>query len=519
MHTSRHLWPKLCMSAAKLSVITERPPVVAVLGHVDHGKSTLLDYIRKTNTVAKEAGGITQHVAAYEVTHPSTGSGQAKKITFIDTPGHAAFSAIRARGANVADVCILVVAADDGVKAQTLEALEQIRAAKTPFVVAINKIDKPTADLSRTQASLLEQHVYLEQFGGDVPWAAVSAKSGQGVTELLDLILLVAEVQELRGDRGAPATGYVIEAHRDKKRGIAATLILKNGTLESGEYVRAGHGISPVRIMEDHTGASIKEASFSTPVLLVGFDELPAVGSEFHTHKSKREAEQARNEDTTLTDAQHLCAMDDNPDIFQLPIILRADTTGSLDAILQETAKIGDAGRRVRIVHSGIGNVSEDDIKAALASTVKSLPAHVIAFNVGMDTLAKGFALERGVSVETFDIIYKLTERLQELLIATAPKREIETMIGRARVLKYFSSKHDEHLFGAKVLEGEIRKNAKFRIMRKEGKVIRGTIISIQSNKQSVEKIAHESEFGAVMASETEPAAGDVIECVEISHE
>lgn len=501
------------MNAVNQSSSIERPPVVAVLGHVDHGKSTLLDYIRKANTVAKEAGGITQHVAAYEVTHKD------KKITFIDTPGHAAFSAIRARGANVADVCILVVAADDGVKAQTLEALQQIRAAKTPFVVAINKIDKPTADLSRTQASLLEQHVYLEQFGGDVPWAAVSAKSGEGVSDLLDLILLVAEVQELRGESTAPATGYVIEAHRDKKRGIAATLIIKDGTLESGSYVRAGKGISPVRIMEDHLGNGLKEATFSTPVLLVGFDELPAVGSEFHTHDNKRRAEDARNADISTHTTVENVAAEEDPDVFQLPIILRVDTTGSLDAIIQETAKIGDLGRKVRIVHSGIGNVSEDDVKAAIAATVKGIPATVIAFNVSADNLAKGFALERGVSIESFDIIYKLTERLAELLIEKAPKRVVETIVGRARVLKHFSSKHDEHLIGAKVLEGELRKGATYRILRKEGRVVKGTIVSLQSNKQSVQKVSTEGEFGSMVASEMEPAPGDVIECVETSEE
>src|SRR3989344_4577087 len=226
----------------------ERPPIVAVWGHVAPGKSTLLDFIRHANVVAGEAGGITQHVAAYEVERPSTRSGQAKKITFIDTPGHAAFSAIRARGASAADIAILVVAADDGVKAQTLEALKSIRETNTPFIVAINKIDKPTADLARTQRMLLEQNVYLEKFGGDVPWAAISAKVGTGVEELLDLILLVAEIEGFTGDPALPAEGYVIEAHRDQKRGLAATLIIRNGTLKSGMAVLAGRAIAPVRI-------------------------------------------------------------------------------------------------------------------------------------------------------------------------------------------------------------------------------------------------------------------------------
>ncbi|MBI2030769.1 GTP-binding protein, partial [Candidatus Kaiserbacteria bacterium] len=251
-----------------MSKSTERPPIVVVMGHVDHGKSTLLDFIRKSNIVAGEAGGITQHVAAYEVVHEHEGA--KKRITFIDTPGHAAFQSIRARGANVADIAILVVAADDGVKAQTLEALASIREAKIPFIVTINKIDKPNADISRTQASLLEKEVYLEKLGGDVPWVAISAKAGTGVDELLDLILVVAELQEFKGDASVPAEGYVIEAHRDAKRGIAATLIITNGILKSGSSILAGHAIAPVRIMEDHTGKAIREATFSTPITLRG---------------------------------------------------------------------------------------------------------------------------------------------------------------------------------------------------------------------------------------------------------
>src|SRR4051812_8229128 len=257
----------------------ERPPIVVIMGHVDHGKSTLLDFIRKSNIVAGEAGGITQHVAAYEVEREK--DGQMKRITFIDTPGHAAFGAIRARGANVADIAVLVVAADDGVKAQTIEALQQIRDAKIPFIVAINKIDKPNADINRTQASLMEKEVFLEKLGGDVPWTAISAKNGTDVDELLDLILVLAELSEFKADPNAPATGYVIEAHRDSKRGVAATLIITEGTLKMGMAVLVGRAVSPVRIMENHLGQAIKSATFSTPVQLIGFDDLPNVGESF----------------------------------------------------------------------------------------------------------------------------------------------------------------------------------------------------------------------------------------------
>lgn len=486
----------------------ERPPIVAVLGHVDHGKSTLLDFIRKTNVVSSEAGGITQHVAAYEAAH------RGKRITFIDTPGHAAFKAIRARGATAADVCILVVAADDGVKPQTLEALESIKSAGTPFVVAINKIDKPNADLGRTQASLLEHGIYLEQFGGEVPWAAISAKTGQGVDELLDLILIVAEVEELTGDPEIPAQGYVIEAHRDGKRGIAATLIIRNGTLSSGMAVHAGPSVAPVRLMEDHKGRSLQEATFSTPVQLIGFDELPEVGSEFQTYAKKRQAEMARDEWKSAHITIPIVLAEQSSDMFLLPIIVRADTTGSLEAIALEVSKLGVAHRRVMIVQSGIGAINEGDVKQANSGSPRAV---VIGFNTTADSIALALAERDQIKVETFSIIYKLTERLEELLIATAPKRSVELSLGKARILKVFSNKHDEYLVGASVLEGSLSRTSQLRSLR-HGEIIgTGKILSIQKNKQVVDKVEQEGEFGTQITLSAEPLAGDIIETFSTS--
>ncbi len=484
-----------------------RPPIVAVLGHVDHGKSTLLDFIRKANVVASEAGGITQHVAAYEVEHEH--EGEKKRITFIDTPGHAAFQAIRARGARMADVAILVVAADDGVKAQTLEALAAIRAEGTPFVVAINKIDKPNADLNRTHASLIEHQVYLEGFGGEVPWVAISAKTGQGVSELLDLVLLVAEMQELKGDSEKRATGFVVEAHREAKRGIAATLIITDGTLESGQFVRAGGGVAPVRIMEDHRGVALKEASFSTPITLVGFDTLPDVGAPFSTHKSKREAENARTAEAALRPAA-AAATAETSDRFLLPVIIRADVSGSLEAIAFEIGKLGDEHAGISIVHSGIGDISEGDVKAAIASQP---PAVLIGFHVGVEQAAAAFARERGVDILHFDIIYKLTESLEELMRKRAPKRKVEEVRGRAKILKVFSSRKTEHTIGASILDGTIAHDSPIRIMRRGEKVGDGSIHGMQRNKQSVERVA-EGEFGALVELECEPVQGDTLESV-----
>lgn len=503
------------MNVQKQSLAVERPPIVAVLGHVDHGKSTLLDFIRKSNVVAGEAGGITQHVAAYEVEREKNGG--KKRITFIDTPGHAAFSAIRARGASAADIAILVVAADDGVKAQTLEALQSIRDAGTPFIVAINKIDKPNADPERTIRMLLDEKVYLEKYGGDVPWAAISAKVGTGVEELLDLILLVAEIEGFTGDAGAPAHGYVIEAHRDQKRGLAATLIITNGTLQSGMAVRAGRAIAPVRIMESTAGKSLRSASFSTPVQLVGFDALPQVGEEFYAHKNKREAEEARPAlvpiDRTAMKAQ-LAEGETGP--FEMPVIIRADASGSLEAIDQEVPKLGTEHARVRIVQSGIGAVSENDVKAAIASDV---PAVVIGFNVGIDAPAAALALQHGIRIETFTIIYKLTERLEELLQETAPKRRVEAITGKAKVLKQFGSRKDEHVVGGKVSEGFLEVGTPVRVMRRAVEVGVGKIQKIQSNKQDVSRIEEGREFGTQIYAAFEILQGDTLEGFRTSME
>ena len=493
----------------------ERPPIVAVLGHVDHGKSTLLDFIRKSNVVAKEAGGITQHVAAYEVEREK--NGEKKRITFIDTPGHAAFSAIRARGASAADIAILVVAADDGVKAQTLEALQSIRDAGTPFIVAINKIDKPNADQERTIRTLLDEKVYLEKYGGDVPWAAISAKTGAGVEELLDLILLVSEIETFTGDSSAPAHGYVIEAHRDQKRGLAATLIITNGTLKSGMAVMAGRAIAPVRIMETTAGKSLKEATFSTPVQLIGFDTLPQVGEEFHAYKNKREAEEARPPlaPRDLRPVQQALAEGETGP-FSMPVIIRADASGSLEAIAQEVPKLGTEHARVQVVQSGIGAVSENDVKAAIASDV---PAAVIGFNVAIDAPAAALALQHGIRIETFTIIYKLTERLEELLGESAPKRKVETITGKAKVLKQFGSRKDEHVIGGKVLEGFLERGSLVRVMRRTEELGVGKIQKIQSNKQDVSRIEEDREFGAQINTEFEILQGDTLEGFRTSME
>ena len=484
-----------------------RPPIVAVLGHVDHGKSTLLDFIRKSNTVAGEAGGITQRVAAYEVTHEK--GGVKKRITFIDTPGHAAFQSIRARGASAADIAILVVAADDGVKPQTLEALQSIRDAKTPFIVAINKIDKPTANIERTQASLMEKGVYLEKLGGDVPWVAISAKTGAGVEELLDVILLVAEMEELSGSEGVPARGYVIEAHRDQKRGMAATLILTDGELKSGMSVLAGRAIAPVRIMEDHTGKTLRQATFSTPVSLIGFDQLPEAGAEFQAFSSKRDAETSRPAPAAARAVPQAPAIGE--EIFILPLIIRADSVGSLEAIEHELATLGDEHARVQVVQSGIGAISEGDVKVALAGATQGV---VLGFGVGVERIAETLARQHGVRFEQFDIIYKLTERIQELLQELRPVRTVQEVVGKARVIKQFSTRKGQTVLGGAVSEGYLAKGVAVRVIRRNALIGEGVVDNLQSHKQNVGRVEAPGEFGAQIEADFEVAQGDSLECV-----
>ncbi len=328
--------------------------------------------------------------------------------------------------------------------------------------------------------------------------------------ELLDLILLVAEMQDYKADPDAPAEGFVIETHRDQKRGLAATLILTNGTLRGGAAVLAGRAIAPVRIMENHLGKSVKEATFSTPVTLVGFDEMPEVGATFRSY-NKRDAEQARAKfvseqpkkaDTVSTEGE--------AEKFYLPIIVRADTTGSLEAILQETARLGDDFSRITIVQSGVGTISEGDVKTALAGATQGI---VIGFNVGIDSMAESLARQNGIRIETYNIIYKLTEELTEMLQTTRPKRTVEDVVGRAKVLKQFSSRKTEHVIGGKVTEGYMATNSAVRVMRRGVFIVNGTFHNIQANKMNVSRVEEGSEFGAQVEAPYEIAPGDTLEC------
>lgn len=484
----------------------KRPPVVSVMGHIDHGKSTLLDYIRKTNVVDTEAGGITQRISAYEVVRG------AEKITFIDTPGHAAFSGMRERGAATADVCVLVVSSEDGVKPQTVEAYKQIKEAGTQFVVAITKIDKPTANVERAKISLAENEIYLEGYGGDISYVPVSAVSGEGISELLDLILLTAEVSDLKGDKSAPASGTIIEAHRDPKKGISATLIIKDGSMKSGQFVACGSAYSPTRMLEDFNGKKITEASFSSPVRVIGWNEAPMVGGQFITITSKSDLEDHLE---AVKDAKARPANGPAPkkapevtDKKYLPLIIKADVLGSVEAIEKELAKVGNDRIAAKVIFASIGDITESDVKNAGGSA----ETIVIGFNVKMDSQARAMVERLGIAYESFDIIYKLVEWVEGRLKERTPKIAAEEVLGKAKILKFFSATKDKQIVGGKVIDREINIGHSVKIVRRETIIGEGVIRELQQAKIKTSTVNEGFEFGAMIDAKFELAPGDVIE-------
>lgn len=483
--------------------VVKRHPVVVVMGHIDHGKSTLLDYIRKANVVETEAGGITQHLSAYVVEH-ETKEGAKETLTFLDTPGHEAFQKMRLRGADVADVAILIVSAEDGVKPQTLEALASIKQADIPYVVAINKIDKPGANIPNTQASLIENEIYIEGMGGDIPWAPISAKSGEGIDDLLDLIVLTADLADLTGDINAAATGHVIESKVDAKRGNTATLLISNGTLKSGQFVVIGTCYSPVRIMEDFQGKSIKEASLSTPVRIVGFNDIPEVGIPFSTVENKKEAEALIDhnlEQKTTTATEHT-----RTNLPTVPILIKADVYGTIEAIQHELNKFESDRITIKVIDATVGDITANDVQNVSATP----DAIIVGFNVKVERPAKDLAERLNVEIDTFDIIYELSEWLNTALKNRTPKKEELIDTGTVKILKHFSTQKHAHVLGGRMDDGTIKMNQSVRILRRDIEIGTGIIKNLQQGKSDVERV-EEGEFGMQLETKTDITAGDYL--------
>lgn len=464
-----------------ISQKSSRPPVVVVLGHVDHGKTSLLDKIRQTNVVAKEFGGITQHIGAYQV----------RGITFIDTPGHAAFSEMRSRGAKVADLAVLVIAADEGVKPQTLESLKYIKKAKIPYLVAINKIDKPNIDLEWVKKDMAENDISVEDQGGKIVSVLTSAKTGKGIDELLEMILLVAEMEEIKGDSKAKLEAVIIESKLDKHRGPLATVLVRNGSLEVGEQIEANGAFAKIKAMFDESGQSIKLAGPSKPVEILGFKTVPPIGSLVKriekivvSPTEQPKPELAKKEET---EEDRLC------------LIIKADVNGSLEAILAGLPK------DVEIIDSGVGEVNESDV--LLADTTG---AEIIAFNVKTSVKVKKLAVTEKVKINDYQIIYKLFEEIEEKVKKLMEPFAGEEILGQAEILKEFEI-DKKRVAGCRVTEGEIKKTAKFHLQRSGELIGDCRIKSMKTGKEKIEGAKAGEEFGAILSPSLDFKIGDML--------
>ncbi len=489
------------------SHIVVRPPVVVVMGHVDHGKSTLLDYIRKSNIVAGESGGITQHISAYEVAHKND-LGENRLITFLDTPGHEAFSKMRARGALTADIAILVVSAEDGIKAQTLEAYNTIIESNIPYVVAINKIDKANANIEKVKMELVEKGVYLEGLGGDIPFVPISSKEGTGINDLLDMILLIADMHTFTGDTSLPASGVVIEANREPKRGISATCIIKNGTLHSGMFLVAGEAIVTTRIMENFLGKPIKEATFSSPVRLVGFESMPIVGSVFESFKTKKEAEAYVQIIKETKEVDLKASNTSNQSAKYLPLVIKTDVAGTIEALEKEVEKLNSEEISFKIIRKGVGAINESDLMMA-RDNKESI---IVGFNTKIDNGARDLNEQLKVNIETFDVIYKLTDWLKEIIEERRPRQEVMEVTGTLKVLKTFGATKERQVVGGKVTTGRITDGGIVRIIRRDFEIGRGKIVGLQLNKMKIKEVLEENDCGVLVESKMDIAPGDVLE-------
>lgn len=473
-----------------------RPPIVTILGHVDHGKTSLLDFIRHANVAAKEFGGITQHIGAYQATFDK------KLITFIDTPGHAAFEKMRSRGARVADIAVLVVAADDGIMPQTVEAIKHIKSAHVPMIVAVNKIDLPginlQASMDKVKRQLSDNDVLVEEYGGDVPIVPLSAKTGEGVDALLEMILLVSEMHELKGDQNQLAQGVVIEANLDKFKGPIATVIVQNGTLTKGETVSIGGVRGKIRGLIDFTGNQVNQAGPSTPVEILGLEEVPDVGAKLgETVQKQEEAKQVQSL------IERLRAQDTNI----LPIIVKADKQGSLEAIEGVLDEFNQELQTVKIIDKGTGDITEGDIK--LAATTKAI---VIGFNVKMVPTAAKIADTEHVLVRTYTIIYELIDELKDVVEGMLAGELSEEIFGVAQIVAEFPFGKNERIAGCKVLDGVISKGPRVRVVRDEEVIGEGRLKSIKHLRDEVARVERGQECGMMFDTAIDFQPGDVIQ-------
>lgn len=492
--------------------LSERPPVVTIMGHVDHGKTTLLDSIRHTKVTAGEAGGITQHIGAYQVTEGD------KKITFLDTPGHAAFTTMRARGAKVTDLTILVVAADDGVMPQTVEAINHAKAAEVPIIVAVNKMDKPSANPDRVMQELTEHGLVPEAWGGDTIFVPISALKGEGIDTLLEMILLVAEVGELKANPNRLALGTVIEAQLDKGRGSVATLLVQDGTLKVGDPIVVGHTYGRVRAMVNDKGRRVKEAGPSTPVEITGLNDVPQAGDRFVVFEDEKTARQVgetramsaiqaqRSEKQRVT-LDNLFEQMSQGEMKELNLIVKADVQGTVEAMAASLMKIDVEGVNVKIIHTGAGAITESDISLAAASN-----AIVIGFNVRPDVNAKRAAEQEGVDIRLHRIIYKVIEEIEQAMKGMLDPEFEEKIIGQAEVRQTIKVSKVGTIAGSYVTEGKVTRDSGVRVIRDNVVIFEGELDTLKRFKDEVKEVAKGYECGITITNFNDIKEGDIIE-------
>jgi translation initiation factor IF-2 len=490
-----------------------RPPVVTVMGHVDHGKTSLLDYIRSTKVAAGEAGGITQHIGAYQVKTPKG------VITFLDTPGHAAFTAMRARGAQVTDIVVLVVAADDSVMPQTVEAIEHARAAEVPIVVAITKIDKGDADPEKVRNDLAKHNVLPEAWGGDTLFVNVSARTGQGIDELLDTILLQADVLELKAARDGLAAGVVIESSMEKGRGAVATVLVKRGTLKPGDQIIAGQEYGRVRAMFDENGQPVTEAGPSLPVVVLGLSAAPNAGDELLVVESERKARevalyrQGKFRDTKLarqgpTKLEDMLSQMGDGKAATVQVVIKADVQGSAEALRDALSKLSTDEVAVKVVSSGVGGITESDVTLAMASN-----ARIIGFNVRADGSARTMIKESGTDVRYYSIIYEAIDDVKQMLSGLLAPEVKEQIVGLAAVREVFRSSKFGTVAGCIVMDGYVRRNNPIRVLRDNVVIFEGGLESLRRFKDDVNEVRAGTECGIGVKNYNDVRVGDQIEC------
>ncbi len=498
------------------AILESRPPVVTVMGHVDHGKTSLLDYIRRSRVASGEAGGITQHIGAYHVETPRG------MVTFLDTPGHEAFTAMRARGAKATDVVILVVSADDGVMPQTIEAIHHAKAAGVPIVVAINKIDKPGAEPERVKLELVAQEVVPEDFGGEVMFREVSAKTGKGIDELLEAVLLQAEILELKAPRNTPAKGLVIEGRLDKGRGSVSTILVQSGILRRGDMILAGSTFGRVRAMLDEAGNDIKEAGPSIPVEILGLSDVPSAGEEVIVLNDERKAREIANfrsgkfRDVKLAKQQaakleNMFNQMEEGQVETLNLIIKSDVQGSYEALATSLQKLSTAEVRVNIIHTGVGAISESDVNLASASS-----AVLIGFNVRADAGSRKLIENLGVDVRYYNIIYEAVDEVKAALGGMLKPEQRESMIGTVEIREVFKISKVGSIAGCYVTDGMVKRNSKVRVLRDNVIIHTGELDSLKRFKDDVKEVKNNFECGLSLKNFNDIEVGDMLEIYEV---